>query len=199
LNITHAINDWEHRKETYYKWLVDVSLTTKLLLCLGMAALTGVAAQIRILLPFTPVPITGQVLAVLLAGILLGNLYGGLSMCLYLVMGCAGIPWFSGGVAGLPMGPTAGYILGFIPAALFIGWSTKRFQGKGKFLFLVGLMMIAIFIIYLCGAINFAFYMKTGFIQTISLAVLPFIPIDLIKAFVAAGIARTLLPKRLRR
>ncbi len=197
MNISKTLSTWEGKKEAYYKWLYELIWVKKLLLCLGMASITGVSAQIRIPLPFTPVPITGQVLIVLLAGVLLGNLYGGLSMILYLLLGAAGVPWFTGAAGGLPIGPTAGYIIGFIPAALFIGWTTQRFQRTRQFLPLVGLMMIAVFVIYLFGAVYFAYFMKTNFIQTMSMAVLPFVPGDLFKAFVGAGIARAALPRKL--
>lgn len=196
MNITQTMNQWDNLKEAYYKWLYELAWTKKLFLSLALAGITGIAAQIRIPLAFTPVPITGQVLAVLLAGVLLGPSYGGLSMLLYFIIGCAGIPWFSGGTGGLPIGPTMGYIIGFIPAALFIGLVTERIKKSHSFLLLSGLMIAAVFIIYVFGAINFTLFMKTGFKETMGMAVLPFIPVDLFKAFVAAGIARVLLPGR---
>lgn len=198
MNITKTIDYWECKKEAYYKWLYELGWTKRLLLSLVMASITGITAQIRIPLPFTPVPITGQVLAVLLCGVLMGNIYGGLSMVLYLLIGFAGIPWFSGATCGLPIGPTTGYIIGFIPAALFIGWITEQHNKTHLFLSLVGLMMTAVFIVYLFGALHFAIFMKTGLKETISMAVLPFIPVDLFKAFIAAGIARAVLPRRTR-
>jgi len=196
LNISKTLNTWEVKKEAYYKWFYELTWVKKSLFCLGMATITGICAQIRIPLPFTPVPITGQVLTVLLAGVLLGRLYGGLSMLLYLLLGSAGVPWFAGASGGLPIGPTAGYIVGFIPAALFIGWATQRYHKTHQFLPLIGLMMIAVFIIYFFGAVNFALLMKTDFSQTIGMAVIPFIPGDFFKALMAASIARVALPRR---
>jgi len=76
-----------------------------------MACLTGILAQARIYLPWTPVPITGQTIAVILAGILLGKCWGSISMAIYGIMGIAGIPWLSGATSG--WGPTSGYLLGF--------------------------------------------------------------------------------------
>lgn len=194
MSIANILNNLEFRKESYYNWLYDLAWTKKLLLSLAMAGITGIAAQIRIPLPFTPVPVTGQIMAILLSGIILGKLYGGFSMLFYLLIGFVGIPWFSGLTCGLPIGPTTGYIIGFIPAALFIGWITERFKITHRFLSLIGVMMIAVFIVYFFGALHLAIFMKTSLKQTMVMAVLPFIPVDIFKAFIAAGIARALLP-----
>ncbi|MCK4251499.1 biotin transporter BioY [candidate division WOR-3 bacterium] len=194
MNITKTINYLEYRKEAYYTWLYDLAWTKRLFLSLVMAGITGIAAQIRIPLLFTPVPVTGQILAVLLSGILLGKLYGGLSMVFYLLIGFAGVPWFSGLTYGLPIGPTTGYIIGFIPAALFIGWITERFKITHHLLSLIGIMMTAVLIVYFFGALHLAIFMKTSLKQTMIMAVLPFIPVDILKAFIAAGIARAFLP-----
>lgn len=90
------------------------------------AAIIGVMAQITIPLPL--VPITGQTLAIGLAATILGARYGTLSVILYLVIGSAGVPVFaefSGGISKL-VGPTGGYLVGFIPAAFIIGWYMER-------------------------------------------------------------------------
>lgn len=181
-------------KVAYYEWFRNTTWVTKLSMSLGLALATGIAAQIRIPLPFTPVPVTAQVLTVLLAGILLGSYYGSISMLLYLVIGFAGIPWFANATTGLPIGPTTGYIVGFIPAALFIGSITTRYRPAKGLLALTGLMIGAVGIIYLCGALNFAFFMGTNLNHTLAMAVLPFIPFDIVKAFIAALFARAVLP-----
>jgi len=82
----------------------------RILLSLTFTGITGLCAQIRFYLPFTPVPVTGQVFAVLLSGAILGKEYGTLSQLLYVFAGIAGIPWF---VVG-PIGPTAGYLVGSV-------------------------------------------------------------------------------------
>lgn len=192
MNISRTVEYFSYGKETYYRWLSQLAWVKRILLSLFVAGVCGIFAQIRIALPWTPVPITGQVLVVLLSGILLGNFYGGLSMACYFVLGLAGIPWFSGGKGGLPIGPTTGYLIGFVPAALFIGWAFNRHR---RFFMQIGLMMIAVIIIYLFGAGHFALFMKTGLKQTIVSAVLPFIPADLIKAIIAASIGRSLLSR----
>lgn len=90
------------------------------------AAIIGVLAQITIPLPL--VPITGQTLAIGLAATILGSRYGTLSIILYLVIGSAGVPVFaefSGGVSKL-IGPTGGYLVGFLPTAFLIGWFMEK-------------------------------------------------------------------------
>ena len=84
------------------------------------AAFVGIAAQIAIPLPFTPVPLTLQTFAVLLAGAALGSLRGVASMGLYALMGVVGVPWFAEGSSGFSSA-SFGYILGFILAAFIVG------------------------------------------------------------------------------
>ena len=104
-----------------------LSLAGKIALALAFAAMTGIAAQIRIPLPFTPVPITGSTFAVLAAGVLLGRNFGGFSMASYVALGAAGVPWFNGGGAGLSYvaGPTGGYLIGFIARVPLISHSAR--------------------------------------------------------------------------
>jgi biotin transport system substrate-specific component len=177
----------------YYDWFEHASWVAKISMSAGMAVLTGVAAQLRIPLPFTPVPVTAQVFTVLLAGILLGSRYGGISMLFYLLLGFAGIPWFTNTAAGSLIGPTTGYIIGFIPAAMLLGHIVMKHRSAKRLLSLTGFMVAAVGIIYICGALNFALFMGVNFKQTLIMAVIPFIPFDIAKAVVAAVCARTLL------
>lgn len=97
------------------------------LIGLGSIAV-AVAARIEIPLPWTPVPITGQTLGVLLVGAALGWRRGAAALGLYLAEGAAGLPVFAGGAAGVGhlMGPTAGYLWSFPFAAGFVGWLAER-------------------------------------------------------------------------
>ena len=90
------------------------------------AALTALAAQLVV--PLWPVPVTGQTLAVVLVGLSLGAVRGGLSMALYAVLGIVGLPVFSESSSGWGViaGPTGGYIIGFIFAAILTGWLAQR-------------------------------------------------------------------------
>ena len=89
------------------------------------AAFVGLAAQVAIPLPFTPVPLTGQTFAVLLTAAALGMWRGVASMSLYAIAGLAGVPWFAEGSSAFKSGALTvsfGYILGFIAAAALVGW-----------------------------------------------------------------------------
>ncbi len=92
-------------------------------------------------------------------------------------------------------GVTGGYTIGFIPAALIIGWLTDRYAAVRRIHFQLPLMGVGVVIIYIFGAAQFAIVMNTGFLRTMKLAVFFFIPWDLMKAAVAAGISASILPK----
>jgi biotin transport system substrate-specific component len=96
-------------------------------LVLGGALLTAGAAQVSV--PLWPVPITGQTLAVLLVGSALGARRGAMSMLVYALLGVVGLPVFADGSsgAGVLVGPSGGYIVGFIAAAALVGWVAERF------------------------------------------------------------------------
>ena len=99
------------------------------LLVVGFAAFTGLAAQLAIKLPFTPVPITGQTFAVLLGAAALGWRRALAGMVLYLALGLTPwVPWFAEGSGGADMvqAPSFGYIVGFLVAAALVGWLAER-------------------------------------------------------------------------
>jgi biotin transport system substrate-specific component len=186
---------WQLASYRLFTWRCGLSIPEKLVFALGLACLTGLAAQVRVVLFFTPVPITGQVFAVLLSGVMLGSCYGGLSQAFYLGIGAAGVPWFTGACGGLPLGPTGGYLIGFVPAAALVGWLTDRHVWLRGVWGQTALMMTAVGIIYLFGAAQFAVVMQTGLRATLAGAVLPFIPLDLAKALAVAVLTASVLPK----
>jgi biotin transport system substrate-specific component len=118
-------------------------------------------------------------------------------MGLYAAIGGAGVGWFAGWNGGLSSltGATGGYILGFVVAAFAIGWLTDRYVSVRSFFPLLVLMLIGVGIIYLFGAVWLSIVLGTSLTKTLSLAVLPFIPLDLAKAAAVAGVAYALLPK----
>ena len=197
MQITNVIESWQHRCWLGFRWRARTSVTYKVLFAVGMACITGALAQLRVYLPFTPVPVTGQVLGVLLSGVLLGGGFGALSQVLYAGLGLAGIPWFAGSTMGASvlLGPSGGYILGFIPAAYFLGRITERYVSSRRLVPQIALMLVAVGVIYLCGVIQFVMLMHTGLADTMRMAVLPFIPVDIFKAFLAAGISTAFLPR----
>jgi biotin transport system substrate-specific component len=91
----------------------------------GAACFVGLLAQVSIPLSWTPVPITGQTLGVVLAGSALGVRRAGAALTLYAVAGLAGLPWFAGHTAGWP-GGLFGYVAGFVVAAVVCGWLAER-------------------------------------------------------------------------
>ncbi len=190
----------DRTKYDVFRWRYELSISKKLALTLGMAALTGLLAQVRVPLPWTPIPITGQTFAVLLAGVLLGRRWGGIGMAIFAGLGFAGFPWFSGWESGL--GATSGYILGFIPAALFLGYFTDKYIKSRSFFSMLGLMLFANFIlIYVPGLLWLWLWLKVvagtspTFIALMGMAVIPYIAGDIIKAVAAATIARGITPK----
>lgn len=146
------------------------------------AALTAVGAMTSV--PIGPVPITLQVLFVLLSGLLMGPRLGFLSQVLYLAVGAIGFPVFSrfaGGIAVL-YGPTAGYLWAFPLAALVAGLSRRRTVPA-----LAG-SLLGVGIIYLLGWLRLS--LLVGGVRAFEVGVLPFVPFDALKAIVAVGIAR---------
>ena len=192
-------------KYDVFRWRYGLSVPMKLSLALGVACLAGLLAQVRFVLPWSPVPVTGQTFAVLLAGVLLGRWWGGISMGLYAGLGIAGVPWFQGWSGGLAYiaGPTGGYIIGFIFAALLLGHFTDKYVRSRSFLSMLGLMLVANFVlIYVPGLLQLGLWLDmvkgepTSFAGLIGMGLVPFIIGDITKAAVAAAIARGVTPKK---
>lgn len=160
------------------------------------AALTAVSAQLSFALPFTAVPFTLQVLAVLLAGALLGPGWGALAMGVYLLLGAVGLPVFAQGQAGLGVlvGPTGGYLWSYPLAAAVVGGLTR-----GGLLRTALAMLAGLAVIYAGGAGWAILVIGKAAGVVLTGWVLPFIPYDLAKVFLAAAVAdrvRAALPVR---
>ncbi len=188
---------YESAKYDFFKWRFESTFANKVALALGFACLTGILAQLRFYLPYTPVPVTGQVFAVLLSGVILGKWYGGLSQGFYALIGALGVPWFSDAKSGLAvlMGVTGGYIIGFIIASLVIGWFTDMYVKSRSFIRLFGVMLLGIAVIYLAGVIQLSFVLGVGTQKAIELGALPFIGVDIYKALIGAAIATAAVPR----
>jgi biotin transport system substrate-specific component len=187
-----------------FRWRYELSIPKKLALAFGIAALTGLLAQARFYLPWSPVPLTGQTFGALLAGVMLGTWWGGASMALYAGLGAAGVPWFQGMNGGLAYlaGPTGGYIIGFIIAALFLGYFTDRYVRARSFTVMLGLMLFASFVlIYGPGLLQLNLWLANvkgepaTFGQLLTMGAIPFIAGDITKSVIAALIARGITPK----
>lgn len=160
-----------------------------LLLVVGGALLVAAAAQVQVPLPFTPVPLSGQTLAVSLVGASLGARRGALSLVLYLLAGAVGLPFYAGGEGGLAplLGPTVGYLVGFVGAAALIGAMAERRADRRPltafFSFLAGSAVI-----FACGVAGLMLTLDLSLSEALVQGVLPFLPGDLVKSALAAGL-----------
>jgi biotin transport system substrate-specific component len=150
--------------------------------------LVALAAQVRIPLPFTPVPITGQTFGVLLIGASLGAWRGMASLLLYLLLGAFGLPFYAGGSHGweVVVGPTGGYLVGFIVAALAVGWMAERGWDR-KVPSALGAMLVGTVIIYLFGLPWLSRALHAGVGRTLEAGLYPFVIGDTLKLLLASA------------
>ena len=154
------------------------------------AALTALTARITMPLPFTPVPITLQVMIVLLAGLTLGAKDGALSQIAYVVSIALGLPVDANGLgAAVFASPTAGYLIGFIAGAFVAGYLAERGLNRNRALrLLAGLAGVGV--IYFIGTAWLTHMFLGGdWAKSWALGVVPFIVIDIIKALIASATA----------
>ena len=171
-------------------------------LCGLFAALMAICSLISIPLGFTPVPVNLATLGVFLAGGLLGKKYGTISIAVYVLLGAVGVPVFAGFRGGLSVlvGPTGGYIIGYIAAAFLVGLLTELLVPKAgrsagrEILACIIAMIIGLFACYLLGTLWFMISTHTGVWAALVSCVFPFLPGDALK--IAAG---TILTQKLRR
>jgi biotin transport system substrate-specific component len=159
-------------------------------LVVGGAAFVGLAAQVVIPLPFTPVPLTGQTFAVLLAGAALGARRAVLSLGLYLVAALAGIPWLANHGTALRAGalvPTFGYVIGFVAAAGLAGWLAQRGWTRTP-LRTAGVFALGNVVIYGFGLTWLKFSLGVSFAKAASLGMTPFLAGDALKIAAAAAL-----------
>ena len=170
--------------------LVRGRTAADMLLVIGASLLIAAAAQVSIPLPFTPVPLTLQPLAVILIGAALGSTRGAAAAALYLLEGFGGLPVFSNGLGGpaVLMGATAGYLLAFPAAAWTAGWISERGLQQNVVRSIVG-MVAAMAVIYVGGWSWLA--ALTDARSAFAAGVAPFVLADIVKV----GIAAALLPK----
>jgi len=192
------IDLFEHRRQSYAirlrEWRESASAIEMLALSLFFAVLAGAAAQMRLFLPFTPVPLTGQVLIVLLAGFVLGR-FGAVSMGMYLVLGSA-FGWFSGavGMAALS-GLTAGYLFGFVVAAAVVGELAQR-RRHWSYVQIFAVMSLAVGVVYLLGSAWLSLVLGIDAVQALLIGALPFVAVDAIKVLVASSVAYSITPRK---
>ncbi|WP_255658804.1 biotin transporter BioY [Actinoplanes sp. L3-i22] len=162
------------------------SVARDVILTVGAAGAVGLAAQIAIPVPGSPVPITGQTFAVVLAGAVLGPGRGAAGMLLYAVAGALGVPWFAGGSSGWPIA-TGGYLLGFIVAAALVG-QLAALGADRRPGYTIGLMFLGNLLIYLIGVPWLALMTTMDLPEAFGKGVVPYLLGDVLKIMLAAAV-----------
>ncbi|MEU6731633.1 biotin transporter BioY [Streptomyces physcomitrii] len=157
-----------------------------LVLVVSGAALTGLAAQISVPVPGSPVPVTGQTFAALLVGTALGARRGLLSLVLYTLVGMAGVPWFAEGSSGASA-PSFGYVLGMLLAATLTGALARR-GGDRSVPRTAGTMVLGSAAIYAVGVPYLALATGMGLSEAVAAGLTPFLLGDALKAALAMGL-----------
>ena len=201
----------ERTKYDFFRWRYELTIPKKIALAMGMAVMIGLLAQVRLYTPWTPVPITGQTFAALLAGVVMGRRWGGISIVMYALLGIAGVPWFvpETGMAAFTasgighfVGPTGGYIVGMVLAALFLGYMTDKYARARGFMPMLGLMLFSsLVIIYVPGLVWLAVWLnvvsgtQADLVAVLAMGAVPFIAGDVIKSALAAVAAKAITPR----
>lgn len=138
-----------------------------------------------IAVPIGPVPISLTNLAIYMSLYLLGLKRGGLSCLLYITLGAAGMPVFSGAAGGMAkiLGPTGGYIIGFLPMALIAGAAIERTHRRAVH---IAAMIAGTLVCYAAGTAWFSVVTGMDLASTLALCVWPFVPGDLLKIIVSS-------------
>ena len=171
--------------------LIDVvipgsSVLREVAIIVGFACITAICAQMSFWIGL--VPITGQTFGVIIAGAVLGSRRGALSQFSYLLIGATGLPfWFAqGGPVGITrlIGPTAGYLYGFVAGAFIIGWLMENGWGR-KLYKIIPAMLLGEVVLYICGLIWLAAFVPAS--KLLQSGLYPFIIGDLIKIALASA------------
>lgn len=157
-----------------------------------LAALMAAGAYLAI--PIGPVPIVLQNMFVLLAGLLLGSRWGFASVAVYLLAGACGLPVFAGGLGGIGriVGPTGGYLIGYLPAVFITGYISQK-AGK-RIGWDILAMICGTVILYACGVTWLKILTGMTWPKTLAVGMYPFLAGDACKIAAAAVIARALRP-----
>jgi biotin transport system substrate-specific component len=159
---------------------VKAGVGREVALILGGSLLIALSAQLQFILPFSPVPITGQTFTVLLLGALYGSKRGPATVMTYLTLGIMGLPVFAGGAFGVArlVGPTAGYLVGFLAAAFVVGLLSERGWDRKPWTTAAS-MIIGNCIIYMIGVLWLSRFV--GWQAVLSTGFLPFLAGDALK------------------
>ena len=157
-----------------------------------LAALMAAGAYLAV--PIGPVPIVMQNMFVFLAGLLLGSRWGLASVAVYLLAGACGLPVFAGGMGGIGriVGPTGGYLIGYLPAVFIIGYISGK--GAVRIGYDVLAMVCGTAVLYACGVTWLQILTGMTWTKTLMVGMYPFLIGDAIKITAAALIARAIRP-----
>lgn len=160
-------------------------------------ALTAILAQVSIPLPFSPVPITFQVMAVYISAIILGSRLGTLSQIIYILLGAIGIPIFVNFQGGLNVvfGPSGGYLISYPIVAFIVG---KISDKNLSHIQSTAILIASLLLCYGMGIVQLSFITNITIKKALVIGVLPFIPLDVIKialAYLLGGKIRMALIK----
>ncbi|MCI8326387.1 MAG: biotin transporter BioY [Lachnospiraceae bacterium] len=146
-----------------------------------VTAVISIISPFSIPIPISPIPITLSFFALFLAGIILGKWKGVISTIVYLLLGMAGLPVFTGFTGGIQkfVGPTGGYLVGYVFLVFFIGLFVEKFPGK-ILMYVVG-GILGIIACYAFGTAWFVIQYQTGIMEALTMCVFPYIPLDLVK------------------
>ncbi|MFD7699383.1 biotin transporter BioY [Streptomyces caelestis] len=169
--------------------LIPASRARDAALVLGGAVLTGLAAQIAVPVPGSPVPVTGQTFAALLVGTALGARRGFASLAVYALVGAAGVPWFAEGGSGLGM-PSFGYVLGMLLASVVVGALARRGADRSVWR-TAGTMVLGSAVVYAVGVPYLALATGMSASAAIAAGLTPFLVGDALKAALAMGVLPT--------
>lgn len=166
--------------------------TKKLVLSALMSALLCILGPLALPLPFTPVPISLTNFAIYLLAFVLSWRYCVLSYIVYMLIGMIGVPVFSNFGSGIDkiIGPTGGFLIGFVFTAIICSIVNEKFAGK-KYMYVFG-MIVGLGMEYLFGTFWFMYQQKMGLIESLLLCVVPFLVGDAIKIIAATIIGPTL-------
>ncbi|MFD7402484.1 biotin transporter BioY [Streptomyces sp. NPDC059866] len=169
--------------------LLPSSRVRDVALVAGGAVLTGLAAQLAVPVPGSPVPVTGQTFAALLVGTALGAGRGFLSLALYALAGIAGVPWFAEGGSGAAA-PSFGYVIGLLLAATAVGALARRGADRSPWR-MAGAMLLGEAIVYAVGVPYLALATGMSASAAIAAGLTPFLIGDALKAALAMGVLPT--------
>ncbi|CAB1056036.1 Substrate-specific component BioY of biotin ECF transporter [Olavius sp. associated proteobacterium Delta 1] len=170
----------------------DINQLRMLVFASLLAALMAAGAFLAI--PIGPVPIVLQNMFVFLAGLLLGSRWALASVAVYLLAGACGLPVFAGGMGGIGriVGPTGGYLIGYLPAVFIVGYISEKAAARIGYDVLA--MICGTIVLYACGVAWLKILTGMTWSKTLTVGMYPFLIGDGIKIVAAAWIAKALRP-----